>query len=101
MQIDVLGAPPHVTTQIRAYAEYRVFSRLAPMARDVQTVLVVLSRVRGTGKTVCAVSADLGTAGTVRVRTRHAHPSGAIDAAADRLATAARSRVTALPAAAR
>jgi ribosome-associated translation inhibitor RaiA len=85
MQIEVLGAEPHLTAQIRAYAEYRVFSRLAPLARDVTTVLVVLTRSRDERYTVCALSADLGAAGCVRARTRHPHPTGAIDVAADRL----------------
>jgi ribosome-associated translation inhibitor RaiA len=90
MQIEVVGAEPHLTAQIRTYAEYRVFSRLAPLAREVATVLVVLTRSRDDRYTVCAVSADLGPAGCVRARTRHAHPTGAIDAAADRLAEALR-----------
>ena len=97
MQIHIRGTPPHVTMQIRAYAEYRVFSRLAPLARDVSSVLVVLSRTPDDRHTVCAVSADLGTAGCVRARTRHPHPTGAIDAAADRLAAAAGRRLLAVP----
>jgi ribosome-associated translation inhibitor RaiA len=90
MQIEVLGADPHLTTQIRTYAEYRVFSRLAPLARDVTTVLVVLTRSSDDRYTVCALSADLGAAGCVRARRRHAHPTGAIDAATDHLADALR-----------
>jgi ribosome-associated translation inhibitor RaiA len=90
MQIEVLGADPHLTAQIRTYAEYRVFSRLAPLARDVTTVLVVLTRSRDDRYTVCALSADRGPSGFVRARTRHANPTSAIDAAADRLADALR-----------
>ena len=97
MQIDISGTPPGVINQTRAYAEYRVFSRLAPMARDVAAVLVVLSRSRHDRHTVCAISADLGGAGTVRARAAHPHPTGAIDAAADRLAAAVRRRLPAVP----
>lgn len=97
MQIQVVGDVPHITAQTRAYAEYRVFSRLAPLAREVTTVLVVLSRTLDSGQTVCAVSADLGTAGCVRARTQHPHPTGAIDAAADRVAAAVARRLPPIP----
>ncbi len=98
MQIEVIGAAPHLTPQIRAYAEYRVCSRLASQAREVETVLIVLSRSADDRDTVCAVSADLGPAGQVRARTQHPHPTGAIDEAAERHAAAARRRLPAVPA---
>jgi ribosome-associated translation inhibitor RaiA len=96
MQIHVAGAASYVTAQVRAYAEYRVFSRLAPLVDPAATVLVVVTRSGDpVQSTVCAVSADLGEAGTVRARSRHAHPSGAIDAAAEKLAAAVAERMQA------
>ena len=37
------GPAPHLSTQVRAYAEYRIFSRLAPFARRIAGVDVVLT----------------------------------------------------------
>jgi hypothetical protein len=87
MQIHVIGPTPDAAPQLRAYAEYRVFSRLAPHARDVLTVQVVMTRSK-TGETVCAVCADLGAAGSTQARSRHVHPIRALDIVADKLAEA-------------
>jgi hypothetical protein len=76
MQIYVAGAAPILNEQVRAYAEYKVFSQLASLGRD------------------CTISADLGEAGCVRTRIRRPHPVGAIDAAAHALARAAARRLT-------
>lgn len=92
MQIHVIGPAPEAAPQLRAYAEYRVFSRLAPLARDVLSVQVVMTTSKG-GETVCAVCADLGPAGSTQARSRHLHPIRALDIVADRLADATLRRI--------
>ncbi len=87
MQIQVIGPAPDAVPQLRAYAEYRVFSRLAPLARDVRSVQVVMTTSKG-GATLCAVCADLGPAGSTQARSRHLHPIRALDIVADKLADA-------------
>ena len=95
MQIEVIGTAQALTAQTRAYAEYRVFSRLAPAGDEISAVLVVVSRAGDSGDTVCHASARLHGAGSVRISTRHAAPTGAIDAAAERLAAAVHRRLQA------
>jgi ribosome-associated translation inhibitor RaiA len=93
MRIEVIGPAPRLIERIRAYAEYRVFSRLAPLARDVTTVRVVVSQSPADGLTSCSLSADLGPGGCVRTRSRRAHPTRAIDSAAEKLSAATARRV--------
>lgn len=97
MQIEVVVEGHDVPALIQVYAEYKVFSRLAPMAREVAAVRIVIVRSPRTGAVTCAVSADLGPAGCVRARTRHAHPAGAIDSAAERIAASAAKRLPNVP----
>jgi ribosome-associated translation inhibitor RaiA len=92
MRIHVVDAGAEPGSQIRAYAEYRVFSRLAPLSRSVRLVKVMVSRATD-GTTACAVHADLGPAGQVQARSRRAQPLLAIDSAAEKLADAARRRL--------
>ena len=93
MRIEIVGPAPHLIERIRAYAEYRVFSRLAPLARDVGTVRVVVTQSADDGLTSCFVSADLGRGGWVRTRSRRAHPTRAIDTAAEKLSAATARRL--------
>ena len=96
MQISVIGPAPLVSQQVRAYAEYRVFSRLAPLARSVDLVQVVVTPSRdAAGGSVCAVTANLGEAGRVRTRVCRAQTISAIDVAADNVAHAAARRLSA------
>ena len=95
MQIYVAGVAPILTPQVRAYAEYKVFSRLAPLARNVEMVQVVVTAASDRdGGAVCAVTADLGDAGCVRTRVRRPQATGAIDLAAENVARAAARRLT-------
>lgn len=95
MQIYVAGVMPLLTQQVRAYAEYKVFSRLAPLARSVALVQVVVTEAPGAeGGALCAVTADLGDAGLVRTRVRRSQVTSAIDTAADNVARAAARRLT-------
>jgi len=88
MQIHVSGGLAPLGTQVRAYAEYRIFSRLAPLARRIGGVEVVLTGRTRNALATCAVSADLGPAGSVRARVRRPQPIEAIDGAALALADA-------------
>lgn len=94
MRIHVIGPVPRFVERIRAYAEYRIFSELAPLARDVASVRVVVRQSPAGGVTSCCASADLGAGRRVQVRSRRAQPTGAIDAAAERLSAAAARRLT-------
>lgn len=90
MQIYVAGVPPLFTQQVRAYAEYRVFSRLAQFARHVEIVQVIVSEAEDEAEgTTCEVTADLGELGSVRTRVRRPQATSAIDVAADNVARAA------------
>ena len=94
MQIQITGTPPTVTQQMQAYAEYRVFSQLAPLAASVDTVQVIVAELEdGNGETVCMITADLRGAGHVRTRARGAHLTRAIDVAAGNVARSAAKRL--------
>jgi|ERR671913_263470 ribosome-associated translation inhibitor RaiA len=88
MQIRVTGRPTPLGTQVKAYAEYRIFSRLAPLARRIGGVDVVLTGPAANALATCAVTADLGPAGSVNARVRRPQPIEAIDGAAAALADA-------------
>ena len=96
MQIHVLGAASSFSTQVKAYAEYKVFSRLAPHARRIGVVTVVLtSGNRAQEPACCAVTADLGAAGSVMTRVRRRQPVEAIDTAAAAVSDAVTRRLAA------
>jgi ribosome-associated translation inhibitor RaiA len=96
MQIHITGSAPSVTQQMQAYAEYKVFSQLAPLAARVATVQVVVAEPEeGGGDTVCVITADLGGAGYVRTRARGAHLTRVIDVAAGNVARSAARRLAA------
>lgn len=98
MQIYVTGVTPLLTQQVRAYAEYKVFSKLAPLARSVDTVQVVVTGAsEADGGAICVVTADLGDAGCVRTRVRRPQATSAIDAAAENVARAAARRLSEVP----
>lgn len=80
MRIVIRTLPSSAGSQLRVYAEYRVFSRLASLTREIASVRVAIRRATD-GATECAITADLGQAGRTRARSRRAEPSGAIDAA--------------------
>ena len=91
MQIHVTGT--HLGTQVKAYAEYRIFSRLAPLARRIAGVEVVLTGSPRDARATCAVTADLGPAGSVTTRVQRPQPIEAIDGAALALADAVTRRL--------
>jgi ribosome-associated translation inhibitor RaiA len=96
MQISVIGPAPLMSQQVRAYAEYRLFTRLAPHARSVAAVQVTVARSTAAGGgSVCSVTADLEGCGRVRTRVRRPQMTNAIDVAAEKVARAAARRLSA------
>jgi hypothetical protein len=85
MRIVIRTLPSSAGTQLRVYAEYRVFSQLASLAPEIASVRVAIRRATD-GCTECAITADLGQAGRTRARSRKLEPSGSIDAAVNDLA---------------
>lgn len=94
MQISVVGPPSLSAEQIRAYAEYRLFSRLVTLASEIHDVHVVITAHVADPLATCTVALDLGDAGRVRTRVRRAGAVPAVDAAAETVARAAHRRLT-------
>jgi hypothetical protein len=84
VKIGVSGAGDGVDTQTYAYAEYRLFSRLAPARDRVSNAAIALI---GTSDrlpvAVCSISVSLQQGGQVRVSARAPHIYDAIDQAVD------------------
>jgi hypothetical protein len=93
MRISVVGPPSLSAEQIRAYAEYKFFSRLVTLTRDITGVSATVTAPDGDGEAVCSVTVELGDAGRVRTRVSRAGPVPAVDAAADLVARAAVKRL--------
>ena len=87
MQIQVVGGAPTFSAQVKAYAEYKVFSRLAPLARRIGVVTIVLTGGSRPDEPVCcAMTAALGAAGSLTSRVHRRQPIAAIDGAVAGLA---------------
>jgi ribosomal subunit interface protein len=87
MRIRVSGIDTPVADEKRAYAEYRFFTALARYEPQVGVVDVVVGRESEARRQfLCAVTVDLGRFGHIKAQARAAHPSAAIDRAADRTA---------------
>ena len=97
LQISVVGPPALSAEQIRAYAEYKLFSRLVPLAREIFDVQAVVIAHTGEPHATCTVTVDLGEAGRVRTRVRRAGAVPAVDAAAEAIARAAARRLEPRP----
>jgi hypothetical protein len=93
MRISVVGPPSLSAEQIRAYAEYKFFSRLVTVAAGGCPVQVVVTTLDADSPATCTVAVDLGGAGFVRTRVRRAGAVPAVDAAADTIARAAARRL--------
>ena len=88
MVIDVIDRDESSPSQVRAYAEYRVFGVLAPHSRRVRGARVVLQRVASEGAShaaACAVTVALEPSGFIRTRVRGGHPYAAINLAVERV----------------
>jgi ribosome-associated translation inhibitor RaiA len=91
VRVEVLGEDT-ISSQARAYAEYRVFAALTriPEAQNVRRARVVLRSVDGEGsgdRVACTVTISLDGADSLRVRTMGAHAYAAINRAAERITT--------------
>ncbi len=85
IQISVVGRAPNLTEQVRAYAEYRLFSRIAPWGRWITSVELAVLAQDDSPEVTCDVVLTSGER-TVRARATRRHPVGAIDAAVDEMA---------------
>ena len=95
MRIEVSGSVALEGGDLRAYAEYRVFSRLAAFAGQVNIVRIVISRPTDDRPTSCTMSASLSRGGCVWARSRGRQPIRAVDSAATKLAEATRAQLAA------
>lgn len=107
MRIDVHGTGHHFDDQTRAYAEYRVFSTLAPLADVVEQVGISLVRAAAARETstardvyACSVSITLRSGRQLGVASLARHAYMAIDCAARDIATVANAHAAVADAAA-
>ena len=95
MRIAVIDQDGPMADQTRAYTEYKVFSSLAPYARRIDHVEVILARpttdVNG-AETACTVMVALVASGCERVRVCASRTYSAIDCAAVQIAQVMKSR---------
>lgn len=85
IQISVVGQASNLTEQVRAYAEYRLFSRISPWGRWITSVELAVQAADDSPEVTCDVVLMSGER-TVRARARRRHPVAAIDAAVDEMA---------------
>lgn len=84
MKIGVSAAGDGIDPQTRAYAEYRLFSRLAPSRARVGDAAIALIGTNGRPRlAVCSISVSLLHGGHVRVSARAPHIYDAIDQAVE------------------
>ena len=96
MLIQVIGEDESSSSQVRAYAEFRVFGVLAAYSQRVRGARVVLQRVASDGAShaaVCAVTVALQPSGSIRTRVRGGHPYAAINLAVERIERLIRRRM--------
>jgi ribosome-associated translation inhibitor RaiA len=94
MRIKVSGVDGLIPNVNRRYAEYRFFTSVAPHAMKVRAVDVVIRCDSASRRSfICAAVVDLGSSGRIKTQARAAHPSAAIDRAADRTARLVRRRL--------
>lgn len=83
IRIVVTGAGDDVDGQTRAYAEYRLFSRLVPASDRVAHALVALRGGGAHGAPRCAITIALRSGDLRTAQARAAHIYDAIDKAVD------------------
>jgi hypothetical protein len=89
VRVEVLGADA-ISSQARAYAEYRVFAALTQITerqrvRRARVVLRAVSRGDRGDRVCCTVTVSLDDVGAFRVRAIGAHAYAAINRAVDRI----------------
>jgi len=90
MRIAVTDIGRTFGRQTRAYAEYRIFSSLAPFSDVVREAVVSLTPAANGHSVLCSVRIDLHSGAPVRISGRGRHAYDAINRAAHRLAAALR-----------
>ncbi len=90
MRVYVSSPSPAFSSQILAYAEYRLFAALARYA-DVRGAQVVLQD-DAEGGVQCSITIELDSAESVQARVKGPHAVGTIDRAAERVAELMRRR---------
>ncbi len=90
MRLSVTDIGRGFGRQTRAYAEYRIFSRVARFSDVVHEAGVSLTSTGPRGAARCAVSLAVNDGGRLRVSARGRHVYDAINRAADRIAEALR-----------
>jgi len=87
MRIEVTATNDSVSPQIRAYAEYRLFTTLARHAGAIRNVRIILgsSDPQAGGGLTCEVDVGLQASGSARVVAHGSHMHVAIDSAAKRI----------------
>lgn len=88
MNIEATDIARTFGRQTRAYAEFRIFSSLAPFSEVVRRAAVSLSPAAKGHAAVCSVDLDLEMGGRVRVRARGRHAFDAINRVAHRIGPA-------------
>lgn len=86
IRIDVSAAGGSFDGQTRAYAEYRLFSRLAPLRARVDHATIALLDPRDAGdgvRAICTITIALHRGARVRVSARAPHIYDAIDRAVE------------------
>jgi len=89
MRVYVSSLSPAITSQILAYAEYRLFAVLARYA-DVRSAQVVLQE-DAVGLR-CSVQIDFDSTASARTQAKGPHAAGTIDRAAERVVLLMRRR---------
>ena len=85
MRIPLTGKDVIITDQLQTYVEYRLFTSIARYQALIREVNVTLEHNRGNrGRFLCVVAIDLGPGERIKIRAHGAHPTAAIDRAADR-----------------
>ena len=87
LQISVIGGRAERAEQLRAYAEYKLFSRLATHWRDVDRIDILVTAEEEAAGATCDITLQVGGS-SVSTRTRRPHTVPAIDAAAEDLVSA-------------
>lgn len=87
MRITFSGDNFPVTDYQRVYAEYRFFKVIARHEALIRAVEVAVRRDAAANRPfLCTVTVDLSASGPVKTQARAAHPTAAIDRAAERTA---------------
>jgi ribosome-associated translation inhibitor RaiA len=93
MRIKVSGVNVVVSNESRRYAEYRLFTSIAPHDSVIRAVDVTLGCDSFSHRPfICTVTVELGASGRIKTQARAAYPSAAIDRAAERAAWLLRRR---------